>query len=170
MTDKCPDNERTLRHRLHIGTAQTMKRVKGQFVPPARALFLRLVSQTSPTLPPALTHLCPHQHPGPLSPYLCHIKSSMHAHKYQCYRHTHILSLPSCWCTWAGCCHRIGNWRTAGCVTITWIICLWKSVRSGQKREKRLHRQSEKGVNVFARERKKGREEETKADYYSRET
>lgn len=87
MTDKCPDNERTLRHRLHIGTAQTMKRVKGQFVPLARALFLRLVSQTSPTLPPALTHLCPHQHPGPLSPYLCHIKSSMHAHKYQCYRH-----------------------------------------------------------------------------------
>lgn len=47
--------------------------------------------------------------------------------------HTQIPSLPSCLCTWSSSCHHCGNWHTAGCVAITWFICLWRRERNGHK-------------------------------------
>lgn len=59
---------------------------------------------------------------------------------------TCIPSLSSCPCTWDGSCHRRGNWRTAGCVTITWLICIWEkekwagNMKRGNIGVKRLRR------------------------------
>lgn len=136
VMDKCLDKEQKNIWADADRSWKLLTRLKGSKVSlaPLYCSLIPSLSWPSPTLPP--THLCPHEHPGPfftqsdtqirLFPSLLFFPSLKHAH-------AHIPYLPSCLCTWAGSCHHRGNWHTAGHVTITCLIFLWKREKLAEK-------------------------------------